>query len=44
MNRNEFPPAVSTLPSEGGTEDILSTREGGVMGTMVGTPETKYGG
>lgn len=37
-------PAVRRLPSEGGTEEILSTREGGAMGTIVGTPETKYGG
>lgn len=38
------PPAVRRLPSEGGTEEILSTSDGGAMGTIVGTPETKYGG
>lgn len=37
-------PVVRRLPSEGGTEEILSTSDGGAMGTMVGTPETKYGG
>lgn len=37
-------PAVRRLPSEGGTEEILSTSDGGAMGTIVGTPETKYGG
>lgn len=37
-------PAVRRLPSEGGTEEILSTRDGGAIGTIVGTPETKYGG
>lgn len=34
-------PAVRRLPSEGGTEEILSTSDGGAMGTIVGTPETK---
>lgn len=42
--KRETSPAVSKLPSEGGTEEILSTRDGGAMGTMVGTPVTKYGG
>lgn len=37
-------PVVRRLPSEGGTEDILSTSDGGAMGTIVGTPDTKYGG
>ncbi len=42
--KSKTSPAVSRLPSEGGTEDILSTREGGAIGTIVGTPVTKYGG
>lgn len=37
-------PVVTRLPFVGGTEDTLSTRDGGAMGTMVGTPDTKYGG
>lgn len=37
-------PAVSRLPSEGGTVETLSTREGGAIGTIAGTPVMKYGG
>lgn len=37
-------PAETKVPSDGGMEDILSTSEGGAIGTIAGTPETKYGG
>ena len=42
--KSTISPAVTMLLSEGWREDILSMREGGAMGTIVGTPVTKYEG